>query len=166
VIPNDAVGVLEPSGRFVVVKLSDGKVVVDQKLEPEDGLASIQLLHSTNKYFLMTSSTNSVHDPNISIQSVPAGVQGVNPLVNGWLYAFDHQTGKKAWPHPVSLREDGAQGLVFHQPHDLPLMFFLSHRHKTSGQNHHEVRARVLVVDKRNGRVVSNFEIPSAVNNF
>ncbi|HEY1785899.1 MAG TPA: PQQ-binding-like beta-propeller repeat protein, partial [Pirellulales bacterium] len=164
VVADEALGVLETSGRFVLVRLSDGRKLVEQQLEAEDTLTSIWLLRSSQQYLLVTNSPPTSIDSNLNIQAT-TGVLNNDPLISGRIYAFDRASGKSLWPRPVVVQQ---QGLVLSQPCELPLLFFLSSRTRNSAAGQPEVRSIVQVIDKRNGRVwfkrddlppISNFEL-------
>ena len=80
------------------------------------------------------------------------------------IYAFDRKSGEKLWPRPVVVQQ---QGLVLTQPCELPLLFFLSTRHRNTPAGQPEARAIVQVVDKRNGRVwFKRDDLPLMITNF
>jgi hypothetical protein len=160
----DVLGVLEQSGRFVLVRLADGQKLVDQRLEPEETLTGICLLRSSDQYLLITNSPPTGVDQNLNIQPAAGGLSN-DPMISGKIYAFDRATGTKLWPRPAVVQQ---QGLVLTQPCDLPLLFFLSTRHRNNPAGQPEARAGVQVIDKRNGRIwfkrddlplIQNFEI-------
>jgi outer membrane protein assembly factor BamB len=163
IVADEAVGVFEPSGRFVMVRLEDGRKIVEEKLKPEDMLSGIYILGSSTQYLLVTNSPPRAEDvqANVNVQPAPGGLN--NPAVNGRVYAFDRQTGKPMWAEPFSVKQ---QGLVLTQPSEMPLLFFLSHRH-TANNVGHETRTSVLCLDKRNGQMVyRNDSIGTVINNF
>ena len=45
---------MEPSGRFVLISLPDGRTIADLKLEAEPSLTDMTLLASGDQYFLLT----------------------------------------------------------------------------------------------------------------
>jgi outer membrane protein assembly factor BamB len=154
VVGEEAVGVLEPSGRFVLVGLPDGRTIADVKLDAEPNLLDIILLASKGQYFLITRSGTS-HTP--LIQPLPGC--SVKPIYRGRLYAVDEQ-GKLQWPKPVVLEN---QFLWSDQPARLPVLSFGAQRF-TQGPNGQDYqKMSLLCVDKRNGRIVCNQDVPSYV---
>jgi hypothetical protein len=139
VVPQEAVGVLEPSGAFALLHLPDGKPVVEEKLDPENALNSIYLLRSAEQYLLMTNS------PPERPQTFAAAPGGTNdPPVSGRLYAFSRATGKKMWPKPAFIDQ---YGLVLTQPSELPVLTFMRHATMVAGGT----KTSVLCIDKRSG---------------
>ncbi len=166
VVANDAVGVLEPSGHFVLTRLSDGKKIAEDKLKPENALSGIYLLGNATQYLLITNSPPTNVQANVNIQPAPGGLN--NPIVNGWVYAFARGSGeepsRQQWPEPCEVKQ---QGLVLTQPSEVPLLFFLSHRHTANGVGQHETRTAVLGLDKRNGqKVYTNDDLRTVISNF
>jgi outer membrane protein assembly factor BamB len=164
VITDEVVGVLEPSGRFTLVRLADGHKLVEQRLDAEETLTSICLLRSSDQYLLLTNSPATGMDSTLNVQPINGGLNN-DPLISGRIYAFDRTSGKTLWPRPVVVQQ---QGLVLTQPCELPLLFFLSSRTRNNPAGQPEARSGVQVIDKRNGRVwfkredlplITNFEI-------
>ena len=101
VVADEAVGVMEPSGRFVLMSLPDGRTIADVKLEAEPSLGRIILFESGGQYFLVASAGQA--DVSSMIRFLPGG--GSSKQINhGRLYAFDRQ-GKLGWAAPVEIRE-------------------------------------------------------------
>ena len=162
VVADEALGVLEKSGRFLLVRLADGRKLVEQRLDPEESLTGICLLRSSDQYLLVTNSPPTSVDSNLNIQP-PNGLNN-DPLINGRVYAFDRASGEKLWPRPVVIQQ---QGLVLTQPCELPLLFFLSNRNKNTPAGQPEAKSVVQVIDKRNGRqVLYRDDLPFMITNF
>ncbi len=161
VVAGEAVGVLEPSGHFILVRLADGHRLADHRLEPEEKLSGICLLRSSDQYLLVTNSPLKVEN-DLTFNAAPGGLN--DPLINGRVYALDRATGALRWPRPVVVQQ---QGLVLTQPCELPLLFFLSHRTKSTPSSQHETKSVVQVIDKRNGvTVFKKDDLPLVVQNF
>ncbi len=145
VVNNEVVGVMEPSGRFVLISLPDGRMIADLKLEPEPLLADISLDAGERRYLLLTSSLQSeANGP--QFQPMPGSLY--KPIHRGRLYAIDRQ-GKLQWPAPVVIKN---QYLLANQPADVPIVTFAcqTYQQKPNGQSTYG--ASVLCVDKRTGR--------------
>ena len=56
VVGEEAVGVMQPDGRFVLMGLPDGRTIADVQLEAEPTLIDITVLASGGQYFLITRS--------------------------------------------------------------------------------------------------------------
>ena len=90
VVGEEAVGVLEPDGRFVLLHLPDGRTIADVKLEAEPNLLDIILLAGHGQYFLISRRSTDVI---ASIQALPGCM--VKPIYRGRLYAL-RQAGEAA----------------------------------------------------------------------
>ncbi|HTU27243.1 MAG TPA: PQQ-binding-like beta-propeller repeat protein, partial [Pirellulales bacterium] len=163
IVADEALGVLEKSGKFLLVRLADGRKLVEEKLDSDEALSGICLLRSADQYLLVTNSPPTNTDNNLNIQP-PNGLNN-DPLINGRVYAFDRSSGAKLWPRPVVVQQ---QGLILSQPCNLPLLFFLCNRHRQTAAGQPEAKSVVQVIDKRNGRqvmlrddlpMITNFEI-------
>ena len=77
-VADETLGVLEPSGRFVLVRLADGQKIVEQRLEADDSLTGICLLRSSEQYLLVTNSPATSVDSTLSIQAL-----NNDPLISG-----------------------------------------------------------------------------------
>ena len=119
IISQDVVGVLQPDGQFILVSLADGKLLTKEQLEPETSLSGIFLLRFDGGYLLLTNAVPRA-DTSVTAQPIPNGSSSI--IANGRLYAFD-QIGKKLWPAPVVLAQ---QGLLLSQPSELPVLVFVA----------------------------------------
>ncbi len=155
-----AVGVFEPDGHFVLVALSDGRTIVDAKLEPEDPLSEIFVLALGDQYILVTHSRpanmGGIRQPN----PVPRVLS--RPIIRGRAYAFDRQ-GKKLWPEPVAIEN---QQLPLTQPEQLPIVTFACQTYDPKVQGSKRHRVSVLCIDKRNGRVAFRDEMENSTSVF
>lgn len=141
VVEPNFVAVYEPTGKFQLVDVRTGKLLIDEQLEAYPKAQNIQVDISGDDLILAISS------------NVPAGRhQTVGmavdyPLVSGLIYAFDLKSGKPAWPAPAAVEE---RGLVLAGPHDLPFVVFADReaRRETA------MKLRLLCLDKRTGQSV------------
>ncbi len=147
VLGNEAVGVLEPDGRFVLIGLHDGRTIADVQLQPEPNLQEIFLLSSQGQYFLVTRRSPLVAR---TIRQQPIPGCSVEQIEQGRVYALD-ANGKLQWPAPVELKD---QGLLLNQPSRLPVLTFInqSYVQKPNGEGRSSVS--LLCVDKRSGRTL------------
>ena len=136
----EAVGIMEPNGHFVLVGLPDGRTIADLKLEAEPSLLEMSLLPIGDQYFLLTSSTPSKP---LSIGPVANSVTR-QPIQRGRLYAIDKQ-GKLQWKEPAAIKY---QMLLSNQPAGLPVLVFACNNwEQVNGQN--QPKSAVLCIDKR-----------------
>ena len=176
IIKEEEIAVVEPSGRFVVLRLGDGKDLVDSEIEPFHASTDVVIRRSKSRYLLLT------YDPTLpddraksnSVQKrvkggpaerrpVPAnprnrpkrivglmGINQVNRHVNGHVYAFDRTTGEK-WSKLVR-----QQAFQLSQPEDLPVLIFSSRIRRMSRTRPTTTSflTSILVLDARNGQTV------------
>lgn len=141
--------VVEPQGRFVLLNLSDGKVLVDSPIEPEPQLTDVFLLATPSRWLLFTNRFFPNHQNGISIHPLPNGFS--NPLVNGLAYGFDRATGKKAWGGlPID-----KQGLALEQPAELPIISLASRIYERRAPRTTSTApfTSIVCIDTRTGRI-------------
>lgn len=144
---------VQPDGQTRIVSLTDGRVIVDQKLEAEASLNSIVFQETAEGYLLAV-----VGPPrtNLPVQTDVVGGSANSQMIHGRLYLFDRATGKPRWDAPAAIEH---YGLLMEQPTQSPLLVFM----RKGGRNAQQ--SALLVLDKRDGRVVFQKEdIPVAAN--
>jgi outer membrane protein assembly factor BamB/tetratricopeptide (TPR) repeat protein len=154
IVDNETVALLEPSGKFVMRNLADGKILVDEKLREETNLQRIFVLRSAQQDFLVTDrgpSAIGVRSGRVQMaipQQLPA--DAFTSPVNGRVYAFDRGTGKQQWSEPATIEQ---QNLWLAQPAELPvLMFFGSVQSAVPGRQQ-AVGNSIVCLDKPTGRL-------------
>jgi hypothetical protein len=152
------VGALEPDGRFRVLRLEDGRVVVDQQL---DNLPNVDTIH-----LVRAGSTNLLIAGNRHTEKRLAPMPGVPGQIigRGHVHAFDSD-GKWLWPKPVEVE---AQMLAPGQPELLPVFCFASRliRKDPNQQGRSIAVTQVLCLDKRTGRVLLDHESDQSSSTF
>jgi outer membrane protein assembly factor BamB len=157
VVNHEAVGVMQPNGRFVLMSLPEGRTIADVQLEPDPSLVDMTLLASDGQYFLLTRSSPRAGTPQRPIQQTPGC--DTKPIHRGRLYAFDRQ-GKLMWPAPVTIEN---QFLLLDQPTHLPLLTFASIMYYPRDNGAGRQKMSVLSIDKRNGRVAYKASLPNSI---
>jgi outer membrane protein assembly factor BamB len=129
-------------GRFQLVDVATGRLLVDQPLRVTPNLRSIEVLRSGNGLFLMMVGQS---------RQQPSRYIGLDyPLVNGFVYAFDLATGRPTWPGPAFVEH---RGIALTQPEDVPLLMFVD-RETTRSSTDQRSQLRLLCLDKRTGATV------------
>ncbi len=144
IVGEEAVGVMEPDGHFLLLGLPDGRTLADVKVDSEPGLTDITVLRSEGQYFLITRSTR-VGNPS-RIQ--PMAGSSYTPIYRGKMYAFDGQ-GRLQWPRPAIIQN---QFLLLEQPQRLPILTFACQRYQQNAMGVNLLTTSLLCIDKRNGR--------------
>lgn len=145
----ELLGVVEPEGRFVAIRLFDGKIVIDAPIEAEKSLLEIYLLPSRERLLLFTNRPWTSNQEGVSVQAVPGMLN--NPLLTGMVYGFDRGSGQLLWRAALD-----KQGLTLDQPRDLPVLVLASRiyeRQGVQGGVNTEPYTSVLCLDKRTGAI-------------
>jgi len=149
-VGTEAVGIWEPDGRFLLLGLPDGRTIVDAKLAvggPFGPMTRLGVLKYLDQYIVLTSNPPADNPNPRNIQPLP-WTNPPQPIVRGWVYAFDSQ-GKPAWPEPVEVQNQYFQ--AEQQPSLLPVLTFACQefiRQGNTGRN----QMSFLCLDKRTGR--------------
>ncbi len=159
-VGHEAIGVMEPSGRFALIRLADGSTLLDTALEPEPSLQGIYLSRLDGQYFLVAHCASRPGNPTRPSQPLPGTHSG--RVASGRVYGFDAE-GKPLWKKPVEIED---QQFLLRQPSRLPVLTFASqvyHRRPTGGGRFH---VSVLCLDKRTGRVVCDEKFSNSTGMF
>lgn len=149
------IGVLEPQGRLTILALPGGDTILETKANPSGGglfqttpdgrppsLQNIVLLRSEDRYVLAANHLS----PQVNAISVEPYYRLVP--INGCVYGFDRQTGKRIWKMEVK-----EQALRLDQPGELPVLTFFN-RLRTKQGNTYKTTTKMLLLDRRTGHVL------------
>ncbi|MBN1588712.1 MAG: PQQ-binding-like beta-propeller repeat protein [Pirellulales bacterium] len=154
-VNHDAVGVMEPDGRFVMFALPSGEKRIDVRLAPEPDLEDMVLLDSGSGYILVTNTQAKPKSTRGMIRRQLSGVTS-KAIGKGRVHAFD-RSGKRLWPDRPKGVEIENQQLPLAQPAWLPVLTFASQTY-THGIRGTQRSTSLLMIDKRTGREVVNKE--------
>jgi outer membrane protein assembly factor BamB len=145
-IKNEELAVLEPNGTFHILKIADGTTLLQSEVQRNNRISQIFVRRSPERYFLMTREI----DPKpfeFNIQGLRPG----NPLVNGYVYGFDRNTGKKIWVTKIE-----HQAFEHSQSDHLPVLIFCSNAYPTTrrGGFSRGLKFNINILDSRNGRMI------------
>jgi hypothetical protein len=143
-IQDEAVGVMQPDGQFLLVSLRDGSKLVDADLAPEPSLTNIHLCAGPDDYLLMTSGRFAATQ---GAMIVPGSVH--SRPINGRVYAFDRVRGEPLWPVPATVEN---YGLPEGQPPGIPVLTFVRNVTTTTTNRRRQRATEVLCIDRRDGR--------------
>ena len=88
------VSVMQPDGKWQLVRIEDGKVVLEEQLEAVAELSQLQVLRDSKRTYIVASKPWPADSP-LMIQASGNGRK--NPVVNGKVYAIDNTTGRILW---------------------------------------------------------------------
>ena len=154
ILGNEAIGVLEPKGSFVLLNLADGRPIAELDLKEQPHLSELTLMAWGDQYLVLAH--DSYLEPNAPQRPVQPVGGPSKQVLRGRLYAIGRD-GKLLWPEPVEIKE---QQLLTSQPQDLPLLLFACQRFELKQNSPSRAVLSVLGVDKRSGRVVYKNDFP------
>jgi outer membrane protein assembly factor BamB len=148
VIGSEDVALYNPTGRFLLLDLENGKPKVDSPIEIDAGVSQFYVLRSRDQYTLLT------YNAAVGPKGVRANAIGYNnPIVSGFAYGFHRASGKKIWTTKIE-----QQSLVGGQPQDVPFLVFTVRRYQFNrglgGIRRNTNQNVVQILDKRNGKLV------------
>ena len=134
------------------MRIRDGKVLVDTKLEKADGLLGMSVVRTEDRYILLP---NQPVKQQAGVGRIFVGGVGFNSqIVNGQVVAFDRASGETLWSTKVE-----HQSLPTGQSPGVPVLIFSSRNHvqiNRVGGRAVTNRYALLMLDTRNGRVLLN----------
>ncbi|MHB8897570.1 MAG: outer membrane protein assembly factor BamB family protein [Thermoguttaceae bacterium] len=149
VIEGNAVAVFTPEGKFRLIRLADGKSIVDTQLDLEQPMTDMVVRRGAGRYLVVANSGANPRDPRRHIAQV-TGVKA-HPIGSAKVYAFDDR-GTALWEKPA-LVED--QFLPLMQPRDVPCLTFVCAVHDMTPGQPQQAKISVLCLDTRNGQIVA-----------
>jgi outer membrane protein assembly factor BamB/tetratricopeptide (TPR) repeat protein len=167
-VGQDSVGVLEENNHLLVLNLADGAVRVDAKLYEEEKIKQLIVVPSRDQLIVIVNREFASSKDGISIFPVPSNNPNdpTNPLVDGWVYAFDRKTGEQQWATEVD-----KQGISLSQPTELPMLTFVTRIYEQKIQNRQgREKTRhfwtVQCLDKRTGKMIHNEQMTQHISYF
>jgi len=148
----EAIGVMQRNGRFVLLSLPEGRATIDAEVAAEPSLNDIYLVRSATRDLLLTNRPQQRNNINV----MPAPNPGV--VIDGMVHGFDRTTGQKVFSTRLEHK-----GLSTSQPYDLPVLTFAANIHSQKG-NVSTPHGNVMCLDKRNGRVLYEEDLPGPIN--
>jgi tetratricopeptide (TPR) repeat protein/outer membrane protein assembly factor BamB len=154
-INRELLGILDSNGKFTLLRVPEGRTVVEAQFEPESNLADLYVIPSEDGYLVLTNSV-----PRLSLNSVhtqAVGNQSDVQINRGRLYGVD-RNGKLLWPHPVKISNQ----YLSYQPQEYPVLTFAALVYEQSN-NQGRFKMALQMIDKRTGRVVyDNKDMPES----
>ncbi|HEX5442969.1 MAG TPA: PQQ-binding-like beta-propeller repeat protein [Pirellulales bacterium] len=144
---DEAVAVLERNGHLTVLSLADGEVTIDEKL-PVEKFAEVYLLRSPQIDVVVVNRQQN-RNANLNVMPAPMNAAGAaGAVINGMVYGFDRQTGKKLWG-----REVVRKAIALNRPADLPVVLFAGNTQR-AGRMPQQLQGELAVMDKRTGKML------------
>jgi hypothetical protein len=150
----EVLGVMERGGRFVLLSLPGGETQIEAEVDAEPSLNEIYVIRSATRDLLVT---NRPWRQQNNLNVMPAPGPG-SVVIDGMVHGFDRATGKKVFSTRVEHK-----GLAFQQAYDLPILIFAANI-QSQMRNMPTPHGNVMCLDKRNGRVVYEEDLPGPIN--
>ena len=149
----EAIGVLQRNGKFAQLAIPSGEAQIEADVTPEPSLDRIYLIRSATRDMLITNRPWQ-HRNNFNVMAPPSPG---GEVIDGMIHGFDRQTGKKVYSTRLEHK-----GLSNSQPYDSPILTFAANiqAHLRNAQTPH---GNVMCLDKRNGRVVYEEDLPGPI---
>jgi outer membrane protein assembly factor BamB len=149
-VQQQAVGVLEPGGHFVLVDLADGHSIADVQLKARSGMTvtNLVVMRMGDQYIVLVQDRSAGINNGNEMAQPPQGSLSSSAR-HARVYALDLQ-GKLAWPEPADVDQES---FLVTQPTRLPVLVFCSFNRELNG-NQNRVRTALVAVDRRDGCIV------------
>jgi outer membrane protein assembly factor BamB len=154
---------LDTNGRFVMHSLTNDRILIRTRLEPDDSLHSLRVVPSGNDYILFANTGTTEQPASRTIRNADTSNA---PIATSRMYMIDRTTGQLRWPVPAFIDE---HGFVLQQPSNSPALWFVRNvsNSQTVLQPDNVKQASILCIDRRDGRVLhSQDNIATQVNEF
>lgn len=158
-VADEAVALLEPAGRFLLVNLNTGQSVIDAQLKPQSPLCELFVLPSPQQYLVIVQGPEGERNANRHTHALPGS--GSQRITKAQVYAFDRE-GQSMWASPVEVED---QFLPLDQPSHLPVLVFASIvQERRADQRILTTNTHVLGIDKRNGHEICKEVLSNSSN--
>jgi outer membrane protein assembly factor BamB/tetratricopeptide (TPR) repeat protein len=148
----EAVGVLEPGGRFALIELTSGKKLIEATVDPMEGLSDVVMLKSGGLDLLVAN--RGPQNARNRGQAVPTSLLS-SMMIYGKVHAFDRKTRERVWAAELD-----AKGLALDHPSDLPVLVFASIQSMTvpvpnqPNRSIIKTTSSLFCLDTRTGKVI------------
>lgn len=141
--------ILEPSGEFEVLNLTDGKSHFTDQLE-SGPLQRIKILEGFTELFLVAYRPFEA-DRRLQFRCVPH--DSSESVLRGEVYAFNAHTGDRLWAEPA--RVSDTYFVESLQPIELPVLTFVARLNRpVEGGSQSKPMLSVLILDRHDGRIL------------
>lgn len=145
----DQLAILEPSGKFEVLNLADGKTQFTDQLE-SGTLQRVKILEGFEDIFLVAYRPFE-EDRRLQFRGVPHDAS--ESILKGEVYAFNARTGKRLWDQPA--RVSDTYFVESLQPVDLPVLTFVTRWNRPiEGRAQTKPVLSALILDRRDGGIL------------
>ena len=149
IVDREVIAVFTPSGKFQLVRLNDGEMLVDTQLKTKKNLTDVSVFRRDDHFVVVANSLEGGRDskrhvtPVTGLQSQTIGIASV--------YCFDSH-GDSQWEKPTVVEN---QSLPLIQPRGVPCLTFAGTVHDTTPGQRRQAGFEVLCLDTRSGAIVA-----------
>ena len=154
IIDHDLMAVFNPKGKFQLIRLADGKPLIDTQLE--EGLTDVVVFRRKGHFLIVANNGTSPRDPKRHVSQV-TGLRSRRIGVAG-VYCFDSQ-GTPLWKKPSAVKD---HSLPLVQPQDVPCLTFVCMVRGTTPGQPRQAGAEILCLDTRSGAIVADEQFANA----
>ena len=155
-VNHDLLAVFTPEGKFQLIRLTDGKVLIDTQIETKKSLSDIVVFPREGHYLVVANDNSSGRNPKRHVS--PIGGLRSRRIGHAKVYCFDSE-GAPVWEQPTVV-EDHSLPLV--QPKKAPCLTFARMVRETTPGQPRETGAEVLCLDTRSGAIVAEERLARA----
>ena len=162
IVGDEAAGVLEPGGHFVLVALADGRTIADLQLalRPHVPVTDLVVTRMGDQYIVLAHDNRVLGNDNEEQRMQPPQGMFCYPVRRARIHAIDLK-GKLAWPAPVDVDH---QQFLLSQPGRLPVLVFAVFRYDNRSRQVPMWRTSLVAVDRRDGRIVYDKDLRGRMN--
>ncbi len=149
---------LAPNGQLQVIKLPQGEVFINQKVELHGALMELYAVVQGDQLLVVANSRIRNNQEVGYVSPIPGGSRCVR--INGYLHCFSRTTGRHLWSTLVQ-----NHGLMLDQPWAMPMVVLASHiyrRRQGRGSTYHALAC----IDRRTGKFVFEQEFDGSVSSY
>lgn len=171
-VDSQEIAVFEPTGKFDLLRIDDGKKVIDASLPPDAKSTGVFAVRWRDMRILIVNHSWQSKEKNVQRQAPQ--IFGTGVMINGPVYGFRPGRNEPVWKTRVK-----GQALELPQPFDLPILNFTSSiTVQTQGRggwgggwrwgwrggwgNQQQQFGDLIVIDKRTGRKLLEASLPDA----
>lgn len=149
IVDREAIAVFTSSGKFQLLRLTDGEMLVDTQLETQKNLTDVSVFRHDDHFVVVANSREGRPDskrhvtPVTGLQSQTIGIARV--------YCFDSR-GDSVWEKPTVVEN---HSLPLIQPRGVPCITFACTVHDTTPGQPRQAGFEVLCLDTRSGAIVA-----------
>jgi outer membrane protein assembly factor BamB len=155
-VDREVIAVFTPSGKFQLVRLADGEMLVDTQLETEKTVTDVVVLRHDDHFFVVANNRDGQRASNRHVSPV-TGLQSWTIGI-ATIYCFDSH-GNSLWDKPAVVEN---HSLPLIQPRGAPCLTFACMVRETTPGQPRQARFEILCLDTRSGAIIAQEQFAHA----